>query len=142
LSDYIDTSVLVACYVPEMHSEQANRALENSPQRLLSDMTELEMHSALALKRRSGALSELKVRRILDEFGLHVQKHLFQIVRIESGDCRAASGYVDRSRVGLRSLDALHLAICRRLDAVLVTADKVMAAAAKEEVGLGCQFIG
>ena len=47
-------------------------------------------------------------------------------------DCRVANYYVRRFNLGLRAPDALHAAICRRLELRLVTLDRRLAAAAME----------
>ena len=51
---------------------------------------------------------------------------------IHAADVRLADAYVRRFDLGLRTPDALHLAIARRLDATLVTLDPRLAIAARE----------
>jgi uncharacterized protein len=51
-------------------------------------------------------------------------------VDIQASDTRLAYIYVRRFDLRLRAPDALHVAVARRLDAVLVTLDRRMATAA------------
>jgi predicted nucleic acid-binding protein len=52
-------------------------------------------------------------------------------VEIGTGDVSLATTYIRRLDFPLRTPDALHIAIARRLDATLVTFDRSMAAAAR-----------
>ena len=51
---------------------------------------------------------------------------------IHAVDVRVAGSFVRQFDLALRVPDALHLAVARRLDLVLVTLDRRMVAAAKE----------
>ena len=51
---------------------------------------------------------------------------------IHAADVRLADAYVRRFDLGLRTPDALHLAIAHRLDATLLTLDRRLATAARE----------
>jgi len=53
-----------------------------------------------------------------------------QTIDIEGADVRAASTIVRRFELMLRAPDALHIAVCRRLDARLATLDVRLAGAA------------
>jgi hypothetical protein len=53
-------------------------------------------------------------------------------VEFHASDARLAYTYVRRFDLALRTPDALHIAIARRLDTTLVTSDRRMARAAAE----------
>ena len=55
-----------------------------------------------------------------------------QTIDIEGADVRAASTIVRRFELMLRAPDALHIAVCRRLDARLATLDGRLAGAASK----------
>jgi hypothetical protein len=52
-------------------------------------------------------------------------------VEIGTGDIALATTYIRRFDLTLRTPDALHIAIARRIEATLVTFDRTMAAAAR-----------
>ena len=63
---YLDTCVLLALLTPEVHSPAASAFLEQAAETLaISPWTATELHSALALKKGSGALSPTDADRVL-----------------------------------------------------------------------------
>jgi len=66
---YLDTCVLLALLTPEVHSPFATAFLEEASEPLaISPWSTTELHSALALKVRTGALSPAEADRVLDGF--------------------------------------------------------------------------
>jgi uncharacterized protein with PIN domain len=66
---YLDTCVLLALLTPEVHSPAASAFLEQAPETLaISPWSATELHSALALKVRTGALSTTEADRVLEVF--------------------------------------------------------------------------
>jgi len=62
---YLDTCVLLALLTPEVHSPAASAFLEQAVETLaISPWTATELHSALALKVRTGALSATEADRV------------------------------------------------------------------------------
>jgi hypothetical protein len=59
-------------------------------------------------------------------------EHRTEPIDIQPSDARLANTYVRRFDLLLRAPDALHAAICRRLDLTLVTLDQRLAKAARE----------
>ena len=62
---YLDTSVLAAYYCPETFSTQAEEAILRASQPAISQLVEVELHSALARKIREGALTKSEGVRIV-----------------------------------------------------------------------------
>ena len=63
---YIDTCVLLALLTPEVHSPAASAFLEQAAETLaISPWSATELHSALALKKGSGALGTTEADRVL-----------------------------------------------------------------------------
>ena len=66
---YLDTCVLLALLTPEVHSPAASAFLEQGTQTLaISPWSVTELHSALGLKVRTGALSTAEADRVLEGF--------------------------------------------------------------------------
>jgi len=124
---YLDTSVLVAYYCPEALSDQVEALLRSRAGPVISELTELEFHSAVARKVLEGGLDRADGLRILSEFGTHVDGGWYTKLRIESPQYRLARDWLSQLHWPLRSLDALHLATVSKANTVLVTADAHLA---------------
>jgi uncharacterized protein len=127
---YIDTSVLVAYYCPELLSGQVQSFLSEQLKPAVSDLTEVELFSATARKVRMGELSPLDGNRILSKFLSHLDGGLFTIVSLETQHWRIARGWIGLFKSSLKTLDALHLAIASAGDFTLVTSDQHLLQAA------------
>ena len=89
-----------------------------------------EVASALSRLVRMALLTEADASRLADFDAWRAAMSL--PVDIGASDARLAFIYVRRFDLGLRAPDALHLAVARRLDAILVTLDRRLATAAHE----------
>jgi predicted nucleic acid-binding protein len=127
---YIDTSVLVAYYCPETSSGQVQSFLGEQLKPAVSDLTDVELFSAVAMKVRRGDLSPLDGNRILSKFLSHLDGGLFTIIHLEPQHWRIARGWIGLFSTSLRTLDALHLAIASAGDFTLVTSDQQLLQAA------------
>jgi uncharacterized protein len=127
---YIDTSVLVAYYCPETLSEQVQTFLEAQLKPAVSDLTEVELFSAVARKVRMEDLSPSDGNRILSKYLSHLDGGLFTIIHLESQHWRIARGWIGLFNTSLRTLDALHLAIASAGDFTLITSDQRLLLAA------------
>jgi predicted nucleic acid-binding protein len=126
LTIYADTSVLVAYYCPEPPSETAERHLRALDPPVLSRLTDVELHSALAKKVRREELTEENAQRIEQLFRRHCEQELYHIVPVQEGEYRQAREWMARRSTAVRTLDALHLAAADCLDVHVLTADTVM----------------
>ena len=126
---YPDTSAVIAYYSSEVHSVVATRVLEDDRNRLaVSDFTVAEASAVLAARARAGsspALLESQLR-LIDM----LVASLAEPPVTTPADVAAATGFVRRLDCKLRAPDALHLAICARVGATLLTLDANQAAAA------------
>jgi uncharacterized protein len=132
VSVYLDASVLI----PTIVTEQASAAvdgflLENSDDRLVSEFAVAEVGSALSRLVRMGRIDPTDAADRLVDFD-EWRAGMTDTVDLGAQDCRLANTYVRRFGLMLRAPDALHIAICRRLDLMLVTLDRRMATAARE----------
>jgi uncharacterized protein len=132
LSSYLDTSVLLPTLIAEPTTEAVYDCLGADGQELLiSDFAAAEVASALSRLVRMTLLTEPDASARLADFDAW-RAAMSSPVDITASDARLAYIYARRFDLGLRAPDALHLAIARRLDLVLVTLDRRMAAAARE----------
>lgn len=69
---YLDTSVLVAYYSPEIMSEKVQAFLNDQVKPAISYLTEVELFSAIARKVRLGNLSRTDGDRIVSKFLSHL----------------------------------------------------------------------
>ena len=128
---YVDTSVLVAYYCPEVLSRQVQNLLQEQAKPSLSILTEVEFTSAVAKKIRQNELSSMDGNRILAKFISHVETGLFQTIPVQDHHWRLAKNWLSLFTTPLRTLDALHLAIASDKELQLVTSDKSFANAAE-----------
>ncbi len=128
---YIDTSVLTGCYCAEARSERVQRALSGIAEPAISPLVEVEFHCALARKVRSGDLDRSAALRVFSEFQLHLAEPRFRILEVQRADYAVAREWIARMVTPLRVLDAVHLAVAYSNGLPLITADAVLAEAAR-----------
>jgi uncharacterized protein len=132
VSLYLDASVLV----PTVIAEQASPIvieflLARTDALVISELAAAEVASALSRLVRTDRLATTEAADRLVDFDAWRMTET-ETADLESFDCRMASRYVRRFDLKLRAPDALHAAICRRLELQLVTLDRRLAAAARE----------
>lgn len=128
---YVDTSLLVALHIPELHSAAALNWLNDHSGSILtcSDWGKLEFASALSRKLRSRRVQEVE-REPIEQAFVETLAQDFMMVSVEPSDYSIAGEMLRHHRTGLRSGDALHLAVAKRQAATLVTLDATMTHAA------------
>jgi len=124
LSLYLDTSVLVPLHVHEPTSEVIAQLLFDRPDSaLISDFGQVEFAAAIMARFRVGGLSSRHAEdaiAALERDG----RRIFGRVEITSADVRRAELLVRLVSPKLRVPDAIHIAVCLRLDLILVSADR------------------
>ena len=95
----------------------------------ISDWVVTEFSSALSIKLRNGQLAEPHRATALANFTMLATQR-FAVLPVERQHFRAAARFADQHALGLRSGDALHLAVCADQGATLCTLDRRMAQAA------------
>jgi uncharacterized protein len=128
---YVDTSVLGAYYCPEPSSVAAERALRKIKGPVISVLSEVEFCSLIARKRRLRELNERQAKEILNLFETHVAQGFYRRLALNSGHFLMARQLVGIAGSALRTLDALHLAAAVTESLPILTADRVLAKAAK-----------
>ncbi len=129
--DYFDTSVLAAYYCPEPNSPAAEKIILHSKSPAISDLTELELASALSRKIREKSITREDGRKIIALFQSHVSQGLFQKIAVEQEHFQIARAWIAQFTTPLRTLDALHLAIAHTQKALFFTSDLLLVKAAR-----------
>lgn len=131
---YVDTSALAKWYLNEPKSEAFEEFIGSRPDAAICRLTVVEFRCLLARRRRAGDITTAHETRIGDAFAADLASGALAVHAVEDSDFQTAVILIrDLRRQPLRTLDALHLAVARRLDVELVaTADRVMAAACNE----------
>jgi len=132
LSLYLDASAMLPILVKEPTSAAVDAFMSTIQQELwVSDFAAAEVASALSRLVRSGRLQASDGAVCLSDFDVW-RAAMTKPAEMHAVDVRVAGSYVRQFDLALRVPDALHLAITRRLDLVLVTLDRRLVAAAKE----------
>jgi predicted nucleic acid-binding protein len=128
---YVDTSLLLPVYVPEVNSELANSVVKGAEDLLVSDLTVAEFLVGLARKVKLGTLSQELATQVQEAFKRHMAEGHLRRVAVVSSHSEAAGQLASTSPLILRSLDAIHLAVAVEHKATIATLDGRLSAAAR-----------
>jgi predicted nucleic acid-binding protein len=131
VNHYLDTSVVVALLLQDMHSSNADAWLiRTRPTLLVSDFCSVEFAAVVSRRVRMKGLTaedaSLALRRFDDWLSRPVE-----IIRCVPEQMAAAGQIVRDFTTKLSAPDAIHLAITRHLSATLATFDDRLADAAR-----------
>jgi predicted nucleic acid-binding protein len=128
---YIDTSVLAAYYCPEALSDKAEEIITSAAMPVISELTRLELFSAISRKVREGMPPE-DGNRIIRQFEFHLlEQKLYRQLDINEHHYSMAANWIVQFNTSLRTLDGLHLALSCTAHLALLTADIRLAEAAR-----------
>jgi predicted nucleic acid-binding protein len=131
LSLYLDASVLLSIVNDEQPSKAVERFLAEAGTSLwVSEFASAEVASAFSRLVRMGNLTSARARDGLVAYDGWVAAEA-NAIDVEGQDVRLATSLVRRFDLMLRAPDALHLAICRRVNATIATLDRRLAVAAQ-----------
>ena len=128
---YLDTSVVVSVFLPDVHSPRVAvwlGSLAEAP--TLSHWTITEFSSAAAIQQRVGQID--RDQRMLAERDLDAWLLAVEQAPVLRADFEVARDLVRHGSGKLRGPDALHVAIARRIGARLATLDVGMLNAARD----------
>ena len=128
---YLDTSLVVAALVHEAGTAPALRFLQAHAKQpwLISPWVTTELASALALQVRRRAITLEESQEAWQRFG-ELREYRLQSVTLAAGDFEAAARLCLAEAPPLRAGDALHLALCQRLNLQLTSFDRGLCQAA------------
>ncbi len=130
---YLDTSVVVSALTREEASPRVRSWLGDKPEAdfYVSEWVKTEVSAALSIKVRNRDFTARAQTAALSHFaGLCSENFLF--LPIPAAAFGRAAGFANQSHLGLRSGDALHLAIVESSSMPLVTLDKRLSKAGLE----------
>jgi len=127
---YLDTSILVALLTREPSARRVSEWLrQQAPgSQHVCGWTVTEFSSALSLKLRTGQIDTVLKMTAMVAFNRLISSSLVMLP-VASPDFHAAARLCDRSELGLRAGDSLHIAVAVSSGLPIATLDKVMAAA-------------
>ena len=120
---YVDTSLLAAYYTPETLSGKAEEFLIGQDRPFISSLTEVEFFSALSRKVREGKLHQGDAGKVAAKFLSHSEGGFFVNLPVTINHYRLARDWLGLFSTGLRTLDALHLAVASSQGLIVATAD-------------------
>jgi predicted nucleic acid-binding protein len=137
---YVDTSCLVAYYIPERLSAAIEEALTEQDAPAISRLVELEFHSALSKKVRTQHIEVGDAAQIAAMFRAQRADGYYHVLPVEAREYELARDWLGEFTTPLRTLDALHLATAFANGIELLTTDKPLARCA-EHFGVACRLI-
>lgn len=126
-SVYLDSSVVVAYYLPEALSPRVQSLYGALDAPVISELVDLEVIAALSLRIRIGDVELAQAQYILHLFDEHLDAGLYTRMHLSQAHYRWARDAIARFDLPLKSPDALHLAAARIGGHRLVTADRQLA---------------
>jgi predicted nucleic acid-binding protein len=128
---YLDANVIVALLIQEPTSDAVTGLLRRSSEPLLvSEFAAAEVASTMSRLVRMGRMTSEMANFTLADFDDWRAADTLPI-EIDDLDIAQAGAFVRRFELKLRTPDALHLAVCLRVGAQLVTRDGGLAEAAQ-----------
>ena len=128
---YADASLLVPLFVADRFAARAEAFLQaHRPRLLVSDFGAAEFASAVSKKLRTGELAQDEAQAAFPAFDVWIAQHGPRLEVIPS-DVVVAESWLRRLDLGLRTPDALNIAVAQRHGAALATFDLRMAEAAR-----------
>lgn len=125
MSFYLDTSLLVAATTAEAKTGTVQRWLsgKSASDLAISDWVITEYSAALSIKLREKQIDEVQRGEALALFA-RLRNESLTMLPVFAVHFRTAARFADQHALGLRSGDALHLAIAADNGATLCTLDK------------------
>jgi uncharacterized protein len=136
VSLYLDASVLITLFVIDPSSARAEVFLSVHQEIVVvSDFGVADFSSAVGRRVRTRDLTREDGQLAFYDLGTWVTRSAYR-EEVMTADIDAANRILRRLDVNLRTPDAIHIVIARRLEATLVTFDRIMAASARA-LGIG-----
>jgi uncharacterized protein len=128
---YLDASALVAMFTNDHWTERTVQFLQTGAGPVIvSDFAAAEFSAVIARQARINQITPEAARALFTSFDAWVLQTRRR-ERVRSTDVAVAESVLRRIEIAFRAPDAIHLAIAQRLDAMLMTFDSQMAAAAR-----------
>ena len=129
---YIDTSCLVAYYLPEERSSYVQEMMHSEDEVVISFVTDIEMLSAIKKKERMNDISSKDADEVFRLYKSHRENGLFKVQELTPKVFKAAEFILQSSSNALRTLDAIHLGVVYDNKLKLFSFDQVLVKTAHE----------
>lgn len=129
---YIDTSSLVAYYLPESKSHIVQQILSDETPIQISQLTETEILSAFNKKVRMEEVDKQKADEAYQIFQSQRKQNSFQVFDLTHAVFKTSQMILRTTSLPLRTLNALHLGTAYEFELKLFTFDKLLLETAKE----------
>lgn len=127
----LDASVIAnVLFGDEGSGEIARWIVDNLPNPIVNDIVWGEVVGALGIRVRRGDADPAEATALLDEFTSKIAS--WERIVVAPHDIADAIAFVSDLTLPLRFVDAIHVAVARRLDATLITTDRQQRRAAFE----------
>ncbi len=121
---FFDTSALVKRYHQEAGTDVVDTAFDSEDTtKLISDLGVIEFYSAFAKKVRTGEITKEDFRAAIKALATDIQRETIHLVFFGDNEKKEAAALVEEYGVSknLRTLDAIQLAVMKRLGAEVIT---------------------
>lgn len=124
---FLDTSVVIAYYLPETYSDQAQACYLSNPQLAISSFVTVETLSVMSRLVRTRSLPRETADRSAKLFNKHWDNGFYVRLDLEPLHFQLARQWIARFDLPLKGPDALHLAVASIKKMTLATADHQLA---------------
>ena len=136
---YVDTSMLVKRYLPEIGSEELEaRLVAEQPVLVVSELAEVELSSALRRRLREGFIDKSYFDDALDGFRQDIDRGGLRLIALDRACLHRAVSLVRRLDAPLATLDALHLATALEHSCEIIFTSDAQLGRASMKTGLAC----
>jgi predicted nucleic acid-binding protein len=131
-SFYLDTSVLLSAYLPDIHSSKVLSFLSKNKGFAVSMWNDLEFRGAIGLHVRQELITQSQAERVLTRYQRDRQRNVYTLVEFSNQHFQAALDSFLSFAFPLKSADALHVGIAQVEKLKLVTLDENQAKAGRQ----------
>ena len=129
---YVDTSSLVAYFLPEEKSAIAQKILIEAEEIKISRLTNIELISAFNKKVRMQMVSKTKTDEAFNLFQKQCTRGIFQSLNLTPAVFNASEQILSSTTNPLRALDAIHIGFAYEYKVALFSFDKDLLNTAEE----------
>jgi uncharacterized protein len=136
---YVDTSMLVKRYLPELGSEELEaRLVAEQPELVVSELVQVELSSALHRRLREGFIDRSYFDDALEDFRQDIDRGDLRLIELDRACLHRAASLVRKLHAPIATLDALHLATALEHSCEIIFTNDAQLGRACASTGLAC----